>query len=126
MANPPDIINVAHIYGEEQQTRLDVITSLDIMDAVPTNYTHKVNTIIVANIDGANNWDVNIAIDKNGTLRYLAYTITIPADSALSLIDTPIYISHNASGTGNKLVAFAQTADDLDVTVSWEAITDVA
>ena len=60
------------------------------------------------------------------TAYYLAKTITIPADSSLSLIDTPLYINHNASGTGNRLMAVAQTASDLDIVVSWEAITDVA
>jgi len=126
MANPPDIVAVAHIYGGEQCTKLTGTSATAIMDAVPTNYTHKINQIIISNIDGTNNCDVNIAIDKNGTAYYLAYTITIPADSSLSLIDTPLYINHNASGTGNRLMATAQTANDLDVIVSYEAITDVA
>ena len=126
MANPPDIVSVAHIYGNEQCTSLSTTNATAIMDAVPTNYTHKVNMIIVSNIDGTQNCDINIYIDKDGTPYYLAYTITIPADSSLSLIDTPLYINHNASGTGNRLMAVAQTASDLDIVVSWEAITDVA
>ena len=126
MANPPDIVAVEHIYGNEQCTKLSTTNATAIMDAVPTNYTHKVNMIIASNIDGTNNCDLNIYIDKDGTAYYLAYTITIPADSSLSLIDTPLYINHNASGTGNRLMAVAQTASDLDIVVSWEAITDVA
>tara|TARA_R110002020_G_scaffold112669_1_gene259107 strand:+ start:1760 stop:2140 length:381 start_codon:yes stop_codon:yes gene_type:complete len=126
MANPPDIVSVAHIYGNEQCTKLSTTNATAIMDAVPTNYSHKVNMIIASNIDGTNNCDLNIYIDKDGTAYYLAYTITIPADSSLSLIDTPLYINHNASGTGNRLMAVAQTASDLDIVVSYEAITDVA
>ena len=126
MANPPDIVSVAHIYGNEQCTSLSTTNATAIMDAVATNYSHKVNMIIVSNIDGTNNCDVDVYIDKDGTAYYLAKTVTIPADSSLSLIDTPLYINHNASGTGNRLMAVAQTASDLDVVVSWEAITDVA
>lgn len=126
MANPPDIVAVEHIYGNEQCTKLSTTNATAIMDAVPTNYSHKVNMIIVSNIDGTQNCDINVYIDKDGTAYYLAYTITIPADSSLSLIDTPLYINHNASGTGNRLMAVAQTASDLDIIVSYEAITDVA
>ena len=97
------------------------------MANVPTNYSHKVNQIIVSNIDGTNNCDVSIYIDKNGTAYYIAYTITSPADSSLSLIDTPLYLNYDAGNSvGDKLVAVAQTASDLDVCVSYEAITDVA
>jgi hypothetical protein len=126
MANPPDIVSVAHIYGQNQTTKLAALTATSIMDAVPTNYTHKVNMIIVSNIDGTNNCDIDIYIDENTAITYLAKTITIPADSSLSLIDTPLYINHLATGTGNRLMAVAQTVDDLDVVVSYEAITDVA
>ena len=127
MANPPDVVSVAHIYGRNQTTKLTTNTATDIMTAVATNYSHKVNQIIVSNIDGTNNCDVSIYIDKNGTAYYIAYTITIPADSSLSLIDTPLYLNYDAGNSvGDKLVAVAQTASDLDVCVSYEAITDVA
>jgi len=127
MANPPDVVNVAHIYGKSECTKLSSTSAIDIMANVPTNYSHKVNQIIVSNIDGTNNCDVSIYIDKNGTAYYIAYTITIPADSSLSLIDTPLYLNYDAGNSvGDKLVAIAQTASDLDVCVSYEAITDVA
>ena len=129
MANPPDIVAVEHIYGMTETTNLtgsSPTAATPIMPNPANNYTHKVNMIIVSNIDGTNNCDIDIYIDENTTETYLAKTVTIPADSSLSLIDTPLYINHGASGTGNRLMAVAQTADDLDVVVSYEQITDVA
>ena len=46
MANPPDVVSVAHIYGRNQTTKLTTNTATDIMTAVATNYSHKVNQII--------------------------------------------------------------------------------
>jgi len=126
MANPPDIVAVEHIYGQNQTTKLTGTGATAIMDAVATNYTHKINMIIISNIDGTNNCDVDIYIDENTAVTYLAKTVTIPADASLSLLDTPLYINYLATGTGNRLMAVAQTANDLDIVVSYEAITDVA
>ena len=128
MGNPVDIINVQHLYGMNKQTHLaTAATWYDIMPAVATDYVHKVNQIIVSNIDGANNCDVNIGIELNGTIRYLIFAVTIPADSSLSVIDTPLYLHYDANvSLGERLQANAQTGADLDVVVSWEAITDVA
>jgi len=129
MANPPNVVSVAKIFGMTETTKLTGTTptaATPIMANPADNYTHKVNMIIVSNIDGSNACDIDIYIDENTVLTYLAKTITIPADSSLSLIDTPLYINHLATGTGNRLMAVAQTADDLDVVVSYEQITDVA
>jgi len=125
MANPPNIVNVAQIFGTTETTKLDSTNATAIMTAVASNYTHKINQVFISNIDGTDNCDVDIYIAENTTNTYLAKTITIPADSSLSLIDTPLYLSYNASGTGNRLMAVAQTADDLDIDVSYEKITDV-
>ena len=128
MGNPVDIVNVQHLYGMNKQTHLALASTVyDVMDAVATDYVHKVNQIIVSNIDGTNNCDINLGIELNGTTRYLAYAITIPADSSLSLLDTPLYLHYDANvSLGERLQAQAQTDADLDVIVSWEAITDVA
>ena len=126
MGNPVDIVNVAHLYGQTDITSSLGTTSTELMAAVPTDYVHKVNTIIVANIDGTNNCDVTMWIAYDTLEVLIAKTITVPADSSLSLIDTPLYINYLATGTGNRLMAVAQTVDDIDVVVSYEAITDVA
>ena len=125
MANPPNIVNVAQIFGTTETTKLDSTSAIEIMPAVATNYTHKINQIFVANIHGTNASDLDIYIAENTTNTYLVKTITIPADSSMALISSPIYLSYNATGTGNRLMAQAQYADYIDVIVSYEKITDV-
>ena len=124
MANPPDVVNVAHIYGKSECTKLNSTSAIDIMANVPTNYSHKVNQIIVSNIDGTNNCDVSIYIDKNGTAYYIAYTITIPADSSL-ILDKPINLRNASTGTaGDKMRATESAAGDLECFISILEITN--
>ena len=127
MANPPDIVAVEHIYGVNQTTKLSTTNATDVMTAVATNYTHKVNGIYISNIDGSADAECDIYIDKNGTYYYIIKTVVIPKDSTLSVLDQPLYLNYDAGNSvGDKLVAVASAVDDLDVCVSYEKITDVA
>ena len=129
MANPVNVVNVAKLFGKNKTTRPSVTNALvDIMPEVLSNYVHKVNQIIVTNNEtSTNNCDVRIAIEFNGTVRYLAYDITIPYRASLSLLDTPLYLSYDSSaGVGEKLQGAVQTPNEIDIVVSWEEISDVA
>ena len=127
MANPPAIVAVEHIYGVNETTKLSTTNATDVMTAVATNYTHKVNGIYISNIDGSANHECDIYVDKNGTAYYIIKTIVIPADSTLSVLDQPLYLNYDSGNSvGDKLVAVASGANGLDVCVSYEKITDVA
>ena len=56
----------------------------------------KINSIIVANIDGSNSVNIDVAnLDHHDHARhYLAKTVAVPADSTLVVIgkDSPIYL----------------------------------
>ena len=62
MANPPNIVNVAQIFGTTETTKLDSTSAIEIMPAVATNYKHKINQIFVANIHVTNASDLDIYI----------------------------------------------------------------
>ena len=51
-------------------------------------YCAKVNSLIIANIDGTNAADITVEISVDNGSNYLAIakTISVPADSSLSLI----------------------------------------
>ena len=71
MANPPNIVSVAKIFGMTETTNLtgtSPTAATPIMANPADNYTHKVNMIIVSNIDGTNNCDIDIYIDENTIL----------------------------------------------------------
>lgn len=123
MANP-NIVNVAGIYGENASVSLTTTNATQIVsNAASSGKVYKINTIMVANVDGANAADITInkysGAALGGTAFPIASTISVPADATLIVLDktTAIYLKENES-----IGATAGTASDLVVTASWEEI----
>jgi len=123
MANP-NIVNVAAIYGNNASVSLTTTSATSVVsNAASSGKVYKINTIMVANVDGANAADITInkysAAALGGTAYPIASTISVPADATLIVVDktTPIYLLENES-----IGATAGTASDLVVTASWEEI----
>ena len=129
MANP-NIVSVTSIKGESVGFNLSATTTTTLM-TVASDKVVKVNRITVANVDGTNAADVTISItkanftpdgisnfDTSGTF-FIAKTISVPADSTLVLLDTPIYLMES-----DVLKGGAGAASDLDLFVSYESIDD--
>lgn len=127
MANP-NIVNVTTIYGN---TSTNLISSTSnpfatalINNAASSGKVYKVNSIVVANVNGTNNADITIKIfsqdDLGGTGTAIASTITVPADASLIVTDktTSFYLLEDKS-----IGATASAANDLVVTCSWEEIS---
>jgi len=124
MANP-NIVNVTTIYGNASQTSLTTTSVTSIAsNAASSSKVYKINSIVVANVDGSAAADITINIYSNatagsGSAFALASTISVPADSTLIVTDktTSFYLLENQS-----IGAIAGTANDLVVTASWEEI----
>ena len=129
MANP-NIVSVTSIKGESVGFNLTATTTTTLM-TVASDKVVKINRITVANVDGTNAADVTVSItkanftpdgisdfDTSGTF-FIAKTISVPADSTLVLLDTPIYLMES-----DVLKGGAGAASDLDLFVSYESIDD--
>lgn len=123
MANP-NIAAVAAIYGNTSTTSLTTTNATSIAsNAASSGKIYKINSLVVANIDGTNAADITInvysAASLGGTGTAIASTISVPADATLIIIDktTQIYLLEDKS-----IGAIAGTASDLVVTCSWEEI----
>jgi hypothetical protein len=123
MANP-NIVSVSAIYGENSLTALSTTSATSIVsNAASSGKVYKINSLIVANVDGTSNADITINVYSQaalgGTAFALASTVTVPADATLVVIDknTSIYLKENQS-----IGAIASAANDLVVTASWEEI----
>ena len=127
MANP-NIVSVSTINGGS--LGLHLTTSEVALITVTAEYLIKVNSILVANVDGTNaaTCDVRVVklnvtplgitnIDTSGTF-YIAKTVNVPADDLLVLIDKPIYLME-----GDNLEAGANPATG-DIFISYEVIND--
>jgi len=123
MANP-NIVNVTAIYGNASQTALSSTSATSLINnAASSGKVYKVNSIVVANVDGTSAADITINIysqaSLGGTAYAIASTISVPADSTLIVTDktTSFYLLENQS-----VGAIAGAANDLVVTASWEEL----
>ena len=123
MANP-NIVNVSAIYGNNSTTSLTTTNATAIINnAAASGKVYKVNSIVVANVDGTSAADITINIysqdDLGGTAFPIASTISVPADATLIVTDktTSFYLKEDQS-----VGAIAGTASDLVVTASWEEL----
>lgn len=82
----PNIVNVTSIYGKTMGAALGTTTTTDILSCA-ANKVLKINSIIVANVDGTNAADVTVYFwDNSVGARYaLASTIAVPATLRLLL-----------------------------------------
>ena len=121
----PNLVNVTTITGKIDGHAL----TTDAISASGSNVLTcaadkliKINSIIVANVDGSSSVDIDVAVNLSGDARfYLAKTVALPADSTLVVIgkDSPIYLEEN-----DELEARADVASDAELVVSYEVLDD--
>ena len=129
MANP-NIVSVTGITAGTLGWNLPTGGLVNLIDP-DTGFLMKINRIVVANVDGSAAADVDVAIVTSAqtfsdttlttsaaATTYLAKTISVPADAALVISDTPIYLRE-----GDNLAAQASAAGDLDLTITFELLT---
>ena len=126
MANP-NILQAATVLGNTStllisSTANPFATAL-VNNAASSGKVYKINSIVVANVDGSAAADITISIfsqdDLGGTATQIASTISVPADATLIVTDktTSFYLLEDKS-----IGATASAANDLVVTCSWEEI----
>ena len=133
----PNIVNVSSIHAQLIGFNLSS-TATTTLFTVGDDRVIKVNNIMVANVDGTNAATVDLFVTKaqvdteddalvgafttnidiTGSF-YLAKTISVPADSTIVLLSSPIYLCE-----GDILKGGASAASDLDLFVSYELIND--
>ena len=124
MANP-NIVSVASIYGKTVYDA-DIATSAAslVINASSSGKIVKINSLIIANIDGSNAADITVTLRNaagSSTYSTLAKTISVPSDATLVAIskDTSIYLEEDMS-----LYVQASVAGDLSATCSYEEISE--
>jgi len=121
----PNIVNVSTITGKTDQVALSSTSATTLLsNAASSGKVVKVNTIIVANVDGTNACDVTVDLHSaaagGGTAFSIVSTASVPADASLVALDksTAIYLEEDMS-----ITVTAGTANNLEVLVSYEEIS---
>ena len=124
MANP-NIVSVASIYGKTvYDTDIATTASSLVNNAASSGKIFKINSLIIANIDGTNAADITVTVRNAAggtTYSTLANTISVPADATLVVVskDTSVYLMEDMS-----LYVASSAAGDLSATCSYEEISE--
>ena len=124
MANP-NIVSVNSIFGNTTGIALTTtLTTVLLANAAASGKVFKIESIMIANVDGSSAADVTIDWNTNaggtGTSIALAATIAVPADATLSLIDktNSFYLMENQS-----IIGGASANSDLECIIAYEEIS---
>jgi hypothetical protein len=121
----PNIVNVTTITGKSATVNLSSTAATAVLsNAASSGKVFKVNSLVVANVDGSVAADITIGFysqdDIGGTATEIVSTVSVPADASLVVIDKNsfLYLEEDRS-----LGATAGAANDLKVVVSYEEIS---
>ena len=123
MANP-NIVNVTSIVGNSLSVAVATSATQLASNAASSGKVFKINSIVIANIDGTVAADITVNIYSaaalGGTAIAIASTISVPPDASLIVTDktTTFYLLENQS-----IGALASASGDLVATISFEEIT---
>lgn len=118
MANP-NIVNVTSILGTTVVANASTTSANLVTNSAGSNQVFKINSILVANIDGTNSADITVNVNRSSVNYALASTITVPADATLVVLsrDTSIYLNE-----GDTINSLASANGDLQVVCSYDII----
>tara|TARA_R100001510_G_scaffold40570_1_gene36940 strand:- start:2408 stop:2767 length:360 start_codon:yes stop_codon:yes gene_type:complete len=93
MANP-NLVDVNTITGKTDILAITTSLAAITTNAAASNKVFKINTLIIANVDGTDTCYINASLQRSSTDHYFAFDIEVPADSTLVLIakDAGIYL----------------------------------
>lgn len=124
----PNIVSVTDIRGKSNVANLTNVSSSIIVNPENSGKVFKINTIMVSNIDTANNGNVTIELFKFGaqnvhtgvgnTIYYIADQITVPAKSTLDILSKSLYLEE-----GDHIKGSADSNNRLHFISSFEEIS---
>jgi len=117
----PNLAGLTSIIGKTAGSGSLTTDATTTIVTCPVDKVLKVNTIIAANIDGADSADLTVGVYNGADNYYLAYQIPIQGQSSMVVLskENSIYLEE-----GNEIRAGASAAGDLSLLVSYDEIGD--
>jgi len=114
----PNIVNVTTITGKTTVQSVGTSATAIVTNSAASGKVFKVNSLLVSNIDGTSAATINVDLFRSSVAYYIAYTITVPADATLDLLNKAIYLEE-----GDALRLTASASGDLQAVCSYEEIS---
>jgi len=116
----PNLKNPTTITGKTARYAVTASLANALANSAASGKVLKINSIFCANVDGSSEADISVSIYDGTTDRYLAKTITVPANATqiISSKDTYFYLEE-----GDSIRALASAASDLELVIGYEEIS---
>ena len=124
----PNLVNLTSIVPHTISITPSDTNRTSLVAAPPTNSAHKVDQILIANIDGTNSIaaTVELRLADGTTHRSLCYQLTVPAGSTVELLTrgTTLYLlDTSVTGEASTLWCTSGAASKLTFTCSYSTIS---
>ena len=96
----PNIVNVTTITGKVAGLLPTTSAANIVSNAAASGTLVKVNSLVVANVNGTTAADITVQLYKNQSVLFpIAWTVSVPADSSIVIVskDSGIYLEENDS-----------------------------
>ena len=115
----PNIVQVSSIFGKTAVANVTTSSSNIVQNITNSNAVFKINSLIIANIDGGASADISASLYRGGFENRIAHTVSVPPDSTIVVIskDTSLYLEE-----GDAISLFGSANGDLWATCSYEEI----
>lgn len=117
----PNLLTLTTVNGKSTNALLTTTLNTALLtNAAASNRSYKIETIIVANLDAADPYDLTLGITKSGgSVKMLANAMPIAAASSVVVLQNgAIYLEE-----GDVLQGGADSANKLDITISYMDMT---
>jgi hypothetical protein len=114
----PNIVNVTTITGKTAVLAVTTTATAIVTNSAASGKVLKINALLVANVDGTNNAEITVDLYRSSTAYRLAYTVVVPADATLDVLNKSIYLEE-----GDALRLTAGADGDLEAVCSYEEIS---
>lgn len=116
----PNIVNVTTIVGKTNVQAVTTTPTDILVNAGSSGTVVKINSLMVANVNGTNAGTISASVYRSATEFKLAHVISVPAAAALVLLDktTQIYLEE-----GDSLRLTASANSYLQAVCSYEVIS---
>jgi hypothetical protein len=114
----PNIVNVATITGKTTVQAIGTSATAIVTNPAASGKVFKINLLVISNVDGTNNANVNIDLYRSSTAYHIAKTLVVPVDTTVDVISKSIYLEES-----DTLRLTASVASDLEAVCSYEEIS---
>lgn len=116
----PNLVTVSNITGKTAVLAVTTTPTDIISNSAASGKVFKVNSLIIANIDGTNAADITASVYRSSTEYKIVSTVTVPADATLIVLsrENAIYLEE-----GDSLRLTASANSDLSAVCSYDDIS---